>query len=189
MRKKVLLAARKIRSTEKRMTPCFGFFFSLCPAGTAPSGVIVSVLSVITVLCLLILLLFCYKDKLKLLSGRLDTSITPRGANASVATLFNPPSGSGVSTNRRIQPSSDMLAGTICFYFIIVSFWPPYALVFSALSVSASLQSIKCEFEIAAAVSTDTATQVENGSNAHLNCPLGKRTDIYTLRSCTLDPD
>lgn len=43
----------------------------LSPAAAAPSWVIVSVLSVITVLCLLILLLFCYKEKMKLLSGRL----------------------------------------------------------------------------------------------------------------------
>lgn len=39
--------------------------------GAAPSWVIVSVLCVITVLCLLILLLFCYKDKMKLLSVNL----------------------------------------------------------------------------------------------------------------------
>lgn len=87
----MLLAAGKIRSTEKRLTLCFCFvfvLFSLRAAGTAPSGVIVSVLSVITVLCLLILLLFCYKDKLKLLSGRRDTSIHSSGEqNASVATL------------------------------------------------------------------------------------------------------
>ena len=44
-------------------------------AGTASSWVIVSVLSVITVLCLLILLLFCYKDKLKLLSGKIHPGI------------------------------------------------------------------------------------------------------------------
>ncbi|XP_020486626.1 tumor necrosis factor receptor superfamily member 11A [Labrus bergylta] len=41
----------------------------------APSWVIVSVLSVITVLCLLILLLFCYKDKLKLLSVNLRSCV------------------------------------------------------------------------------------------------------------------
>ncbi|XP_034562472.1 tumor necrosis factor receptor superfamily member 11A [Notolabrus celidotus] len=40
-----------------------------------PSWVIVSVLSVITVLCLLILLLFCYKDKLKLLSVNLRSCV------------------------------------------------------------------------------------------------------------------
>lgn len=40
----------------------------ILPVGAAPSWVIVSVLSAITVLCLLILFLFCYKDKLKLLS-------------------------------------------------------------------------------------------------------------------------
>ncbi|KAM6900739.1 tumor necrosis factor receptor superfamily member 11A [Xenentodon cancila] len=43
--------------------------------GTTPSWVIVSVLSVITVLCLLILLLFCYKDKLKLLSVNLRSCV------------------------------------------------------------------------------------------------------------------
>uniref|UniRef100_A0A7N6FK36 TNFR-Cys domain-containing protein n=1 Tax=Anabas testudineus TaxID=64144 RepID=A0A7N6FK36_ANATE len=41
----------------------------------APSWVIVSVLSVITVLCLLILLLFCFKDKLKLLSVNLRSCV------------------------------------------------------------------------------------------------------------------
>ncbi|XP_029004457.1 tumor necrosis factor receptor superfamily member 11A isoform X2 [Betta splendens] len=40
-----------------------------------PSWVIVSVLSVITVLCLLILLLFCFKDKLKLLSVNLRSCV------------------------------------------------------------------------------------------------------------------
>ncbi|KAJ3610975.1 hypothetical protein NHX12_020991 [Muraenolepis orangiensis] len=44
-------------------------------AGATPSSVIVSVLSVITVLSLLILLLFCYKDKLKLLSVNLRSCI------------------------------------------------------------------------------------------------------------------
>ncbi|CAL8398146.1 unnamed protein product [Arctogadus glacialis] len=43
--------------------------------GGATSWVIVSVLSVITVLSLLILLLFCYKDKLKLLSVNLRSCI------------------------------------------------------------------------------------------------------------------
>ncbi|KAF3836024.1 hypothetical protein F7725_028582 [Dissostichus mawsoni] len=42
---------------------------------SAPSWVIVSVLSVITVLCLLVLLLFCYKDKLKLLSVNLRSCV------------------------------------------------------------------------------------------------------------------
>ncbi|XP_053198560.1 tumor necrosis factor receptor superfamily member 11A [Scomber japonicus] len=41
----------------------------------APSWVLVSLLSVITVLCLLILLLFCYKDKLKLLSVNLRSCV------------------------------------------------------------------------------------------------------------------
>ncbi|KAM9839640.1 tumor necrosis factor receptor superfamily member 11A isoform 2-T2 [Aulostomus maculatus] len=45
------------------------------PPVSAPSWVIVSVLSVITVLCLLILLLFCYKDKLKLLSVNLRSCV------------------------------------------------------------------------------------------------------------------
>ncbi|GAA6235416.1 tumor necrosis factor receptor superfamily member 11A-like [Lates japonicus] len=44
-------------------------------SGAEPSWVIVSVLSVITVLCLLILLLFCYKDKLKLLSVNLRSCV------------------------------------------------------------------------------------------------------------------
>ncbi|XP_069561623.1 tumor necrosis factor receptor superfamily member 11A [Brachyistius frenatus] len=44
-------------------------------SGTTPSWVIVSVLSVITVLCLLILLLFCYKDKWKLLSVNLRSCV------------------------------------------------------------------------------------------------------------------
>lgn len=43
--------------------------------GPAPSWFIVSLLSVITVLCLLILLLFCYKDKLKLLSVNLRSCV------------------------------------------------------------------------------------------------------------------
>uniref|UniRef100_A0A3Q1IYL5 Uncharacterized protein n=1 Tax=Anabas testudineus TaxID=64144 RepID=A0A3Q1IYL5_ANATE len=45
------------------------------PQVSAPSWVIVSVLSVITVLCLLILLLFCFKDKLKLLSVNLRSCV------------------------------------------------------------------------------------------------------------------
>ncbi|XP_039983543.1 tumor necrosis factor receptor superfamily member 11A isoform X2 [Xiphias gladius] len=44
-------------------------------SGAAHSWVIVSVLSVITVLCLLILLLFCYKDKLKLLSVNMRSCV------------------------------------------------------------------------------------------------------------------
>ncbi|XP_061523049.1 tumor necrosis factor receptor superfamily member 11A isoform X1 [Phycodurus eques] len=44
-------------------------------SSAAPSWVIVSVLSAITVLCLLILLLFCYKDKLKLLSVNLRSCV------------------------------------------------------------------------------------------------------------------
>ncbi|XP_072306751.1 tumor necrosis factor receptor superfamily member 11A [Eucyclogobius newberryi] len=44
-------------------------------SSAAPSWVIVSVLSVITVLCLLILLLFCYKDKMKLLSVNLRSCV------------------------------------------------------------------------------------------------------------------
>ncbi|XP_028289283.1 tumor necrosis factor receptor superfamily member 11A [Parambassis ranga] len=45
------------------------------PPLSGPSWVIVSVLSIITVLCLLILLLFCYKDKLKLLSVNLRSCV------------------------------------------------------------------------------------------------------------------
>ncbi|KAM7370022.1 hypothetical protein PAMP_011308 [Pampus punctatissimus] len=44
-------------------------------SGATPSWVLVSLLSVITVLCLLILLLFCYKDKLKLLSVNLRSCV------------------------------------------------------------------------------------------------------------------
>ncbi|XP_068160506.1 tumor necrosis factor receptor superfamily member 11A [Antennarius striatus] len=44
-------------------------------SGATPSWVIVSVLSVITILCLLILLLFCYKDKLKLISVNLRSCV------------------------------------------------------------------------------------------------------------------
>lgn len=43
--------------------------------GAAPSWFIVSMLSVITVLCLVILLLFCYKDKMKLLSVNLRSCV------------------------------------------------------------------------------------------------------------------
>ncbi|XP_015245168.1 PREDICTED: tumor necrosis factor receptor superfamily member 11A [Cyprinodon variegatus] len=43
--------------------------------GPAPSWFVVALLSVITVLCLLILLLFCYKDKLKLLSVNLRSCV------------------------------------------------------------------------------------------------------------------
>ncbi|XP_054622129.1 tumor necrosis factor receptor superfamily member 11A [Dunckerocampus dactyliophorus] len=46
------------------------------PVSSAPpSWVVVSVLSAITILCLLILLLFCYKDKLKLLSVNLRSCV------------------------------------------------------------------------------------------------------------------
>lgn len=66
-------------------------------SGTAPSGVIVSVLSVITVLCLLILLLFCYKDKLKLLSVNLRSCVQnlkrTRIQQETLAPLY--PSGAG----------------------------------------------------------------------------------------------
>lgn len=44
-------------------------------SGAAPSWVIVSVLLVITILCLVILLLFCYKDKIKLLSVNLRSCV------------------------------------------------------------------------------------------------------------------
>ncbi|XP_037135799.1 tumor necrosis factor receptor superfamily member 11A [Syngnathus acus] len=44
-------------------------------SSAAPSWVIVSVLSAITILCLLILFLFCYKDKLKLLSFNLRSCV------------------------------------------------------------------------------------------------------------------
>lgn len=58
------LTYKKMAKKKKSSGLCF-------LAGAAPSWVIVPVLSVITVLCPLILLLFCYKDKLKLLSSRL----------------------------------------------------------------------------------------------------------------------
>ncbi|TKS87882.1 Tumor necrosis factor receptor superfamily member 5 B-cell surface antigen CD40 CD40L receptor [Collichthys lucidus] len=65
--------------------------------GAAPSWVIVSVLSVITVLCLLILLLFCYKDKLKLLSVNLRSCVQnlkrTRIQQETLAPLY--PSGAG----------------------------------------------------------------------------------------------
>ncbi|XP_059183140.1 tumor necrosis factor receptor superfamily member 11A [Centropristis striata] len=68
--------------------------------GAAPSWVIVSVLSVITVLCLLILLLFCYKDKLKLLSVNLRSCVQnlkrSRIQQETLAPLYQSGAGGGI---------------------------------------------------------------------------------------------
>lgn len=68
-------------------------------SGAAPSWVIVSVLSVITVLCLLILLLFCYKDKLKLLSVNLRSCVQnlkrTRIQQETLAPLYHSAAGGG----------------------------------------------------------------------------------------------
>uniref|UniRef100_A0A8C9X3T8 Tumor necrosis factor receptor superfamily, member 11a, NFKB activator n=1 Tax=Sander lucioperca TaxID=283035 RepID=A0A8C9X3T8_SANLU len=91
-------------------------------AGAAPSWVIVSVLSVITVLCLLILLLFCYKDKLKLLSGRLQVSLPflgemkEEGGNKGKTVMADQSKGSGepeeVSEEEEVVSASPLLAGS-----------------------------------------------------------------------------
>lgn len=69
-------------------------------SGAAPSWVIVSVLSVITVLCLLILLLFCYKDKLKLLSVNLRSCVQnlkrTRIQQETLAPLYHSGAGGGI---------------------------------------------------------------------------------------------
>ncbi|XP_042366314.1 tumor necrosis factor receptor superfamily member 11A [Plectropomus leopardus] len=69
-------------------------------SGAAPSWVIVSVLSVITVLCLLILLLFCYKDKLKLLSVNLRSCVQnlkrTRIQQETLAPLYHSAAGGGI---------------------------------------------------------------------------------------------
>lgn len=66
----------------------------------APSWVIVSVLSVITVLSLLILLLFCYKDKLKLLSVNLRSCVQnlkrTRIQQETLAPLYHSGAGGGI---------------------------------------------------------------------------------------------
>ncbi|XP_047424792.1 tumor necrosis factor receptor superfamily member 11A [Mugil cephalus] len=68
-------------------------------SGAASSWVVVSVLSVITVLCLLILLLFCYKDKLKLLSVNLRSCVQnlkrTRIQQETLAPLYNSGAGGG----------------------------------------------------------------------------------------------
>lgn len=68
--------------------------------GAEPSWVIVSVLSVITVLCLLILLLFCYKDKLKLLSVNLRSCVQnlkrTRIQQETLAPLYHSGAGGGI---------------------------------------------------------------------------------------------
>ncbi|KAM9337222.1 tumor necrosis factor receptor superfamily member 11A [Symphorus nematophorus] len=69
-------------------------------SGAAPSWVIVSVLSVITVLSLLILLLFCYKDKLKLLSVNLRSCVQnlkrTRIQQETLAPLYHSGAGGGI---------------------------------------------------------------------------------------------
>ncbi|XP_070708798.1 tumor necrosis factor receptor superfamily member 11A [Pempheris klunzingeri] len=70
------------------------------PVSSGPSWVIVSVLSVITVLCLLILLLFCYKDKLKLLSVNLRSCVQnlkrTRIQQETLAPLYHSGAGGGL---------------------------------------------------------------------------------------------
>ncbi|XP_068437613.1 tumor necrosis factor receptor superfamily member 11A [Clinocottus analis] len=74
--------------------------------GAAYSWVIVSVLSVITVLCLLILLLFCYKDKLKLLSVNLRSCVQnlkrTRIQQETLAPLYH--SGGGLGVGPKYTP-------------------------------------------------------------------------------------
>uniref|UniRef100_UPI0037E9C105 tumor necrosis factor receptor superfamily member 11A n=1 Tax=Semicossyphus pulcher TaxID=241346 RepID=UPI0037E9C105 len=69
-------------------------------SAAALSWVIVSVLSVITVLCLLILLLFCYKDKLKLLSVNLRSCVQnlkrTRIQQETLAPLYHSGAGGGI---------------------------------------------------------------------------------------------
>ncbi|XP_071761380.1 tumor necrosis factor receptor superfamily member 11A [Centroberyx gerrardi] len=68
--------------------------------GATPSWVVVSVLSVITVLSLLILLLFCYKDKLKLLSVNLRSCVQnlkrTRIQQETLAPLYHSGGGGGI---------------------------------------------------------------------------------------------
>lgn len=75
-------------------------------SGAGPSWVIVSVLSVITVLCLLILLLFCYKDKLKLLSVNLRSCVQnlkrTRIQQETLAPLYH--SGGGIPGGPKCTP-------------------------------------------------------------------------------------
>ncbi|XP_031138042.1 tumor necrosis factor receptor superfamily member 11A isoform X2 [Sander lucioperca] len=77
-------------------------------SGAAPSWVIVSVLSVITVLCLLILLLFCYKDKLKLLSVNLRSCVQnlkrTRIQQETLAPLYHSGSGGGTGGGPKCSP-------------------------------------------------------------------------------------
>ncbi|XP_008304688.1 tumor necrosis factor receptor superfamily member 11A [Stegastes partitus] len=69
-------------------------------SGAERSWVIVSVLSVIIVLCLLILLLFCYKDKLKLLSVNLRSCVQnlkrTRIQQETLAPLYHSGAGGGI---------------------------------------------------------------------------------------------
>ncbi|XP_019110412.2 tumor necrosis factor receptor superfamily member 11A [Larimichthys crocea] len=77
-------------------------------SGAAPSWVIVSVLSVITVLCLLILLLFCYKDKLKLLSVNLRSCVQnlkrTRIQQETLAPLYHSGAGGGCPGGPKCTP-------------------------------------------------------------------------------------
>ncbi|XP_054479289.1 tumor necrosis factor receptor superfamily member 11A [Anoplopoma fimbria] len=77
-------------------------------SSAAPSWVIVSVLSVITVLCLLILLLFCYKDKLKLLSVNLRSCVQnlkrTRIQQETLAPLYHSGAGGGLGGGHKCMP-------------------------------------------------------------------------------------
>ncbi|XP_034416483.1 tumor necrosis factor receptor superfamily member 11A [Cyclopterus lumpus] len=77
-------------------------------SGAASSWVVVSVLSVITVLCLLILLLFCYKDKLKLLSVNLRSCVQnlkrTRIQQETLAPLYHSGAGGGLGGGPKYIP-------------------------------------------------------------------------------------
>lgn len=77
-------------------------------SGAASSRVVVSVLSVITVLCLLILLLFCYKDKLKLLTVNLRSCVQnlkrTRIQQETLAPLYHSGAGGGLGGGHKYIP-------------------------------------------------------------------------------------
>ncbi|TNN86566.1 Tumor necrosis factor receptor superfamily member 5 [Liparis tanakae] len=77
-------------------------------SGAASSRVVVSVLSVITVLCLLILLLFCYKDKLKLLTVNLRSCVQnlkrTRIQQETLAPLYHSGAGGGLGGGLKYIP-------------------------------------------------------------------------------------
>ncbi|XP_040022904.2 tumor necrosis factor receptor superfamily member 11A [Gasterosteus aculeatus] len=77
-------------------------------SGATPSWLIVSVLSVITVLSLLILLLFCYKDKLKLLSVNLRSCVQnlkrTRIQQETLAPLYHSGAGGGLAGGPKYTP-------------------------------------------------------------------------------------